>query len=312
MPDPPLTVSSPSPNVAPSAPGVVAKPRRRILRRLFQLFGIVGALFALWLVAVWPPPIWYRWFWPRQTAFMAMRAGQADSLARHAQRRREAVAGALARKYAPVPLDRIATTLPQAVLVAEDHRFFEHGGIDYQAIREALGYRRADFGWDDPRDRAEMRRVLEKAWSRRERIRGASTLTQQLAKNLYLSPSRNPFRKVKEAVTAYRIEMAMDKRRILELYLNVVEFGPEIWGVEAASQVYFGRSASRLTADQSAALAGTLPFPLRSNPGFRPGRMRWRQQLVLRRMRGEAIQIPSDAEAIEAKEPITDSAPNNR
>ena len=92
----------------------------------------------------------------------------------------------------------------------------------------------------------------------------------------------------------------------------MVEFGPEIWGVEAASQTYFGRSASRLTAEQAAALAGTLPFPLRSNPGFRPGRMRWRQQLVLRRMRGEAIQIPTDAEAIDAKEPPADSTPDTR
>lgn len=314
MPDPSVPAAPPNPAKVASVGGLPTppKPKRRLLRRLFLAFVVVGALFALWLVAVWPPPIWYRWFWPRQTAFMAMRAGQADSLARHVQRRREATDGELPRKYLPVELSRIAPGMPQAVLIAEDHRFFEHGGIDFQAIREALGYRRADFDWDDERDRSELRRVLGKAWSRRERIRGASTLTQQLAKNLYLSPSRNPLRKVKEAVTAYRIEMAMDKRRILELYLNVVEFGPEIWGVEAASQTYFGRSASRLTAEQAAALAGTLPFPLRSNPGFRPGRMRWRQQLVLRRMRGEAIQIPTDAEAIDAKEPPADSTPDTR
>ncbi len=296
----------------PSLPGLAVPPptpKRRWLRRLGVGLGLSAALFSLWMVAVWPPPIWYRWFWPRQTAFMAMRADQADSLARHVQRRREAVDGRLTRRYTPVELGQIAPAVPRAVLIAEDHRFFEHGGIDFQAIRAALGYRRDGFEWGDARDRAEIQRVLGKAWERRERIRGASTITQQLAKNLYLSPSRNPLRKAKEALTAYRLEWAMDKRRLLELYLNVVEFGPEIWGIEAASDFYFDRPAARLSTDQAAALAGTLPFPLRSNPGFRTGRMRWRQQLILRRMRGEAIEIPFDADAIEAKEPPADSAP---
>jgi monofunctional biosynthetic peptidoglycan transglycosylase len=179
--------------------------------------------------------------------------------------------------------------LPAAVLVGEDHRFYDHGGIDFTALREALGYRRGDFSWGDDRDRAELWRVLERSWSRRDRIRGASTITQQLAKNLYLSSSRNPLRKAKEAVTAYRLEWALSKTRILELYLNVVEFGPEIWGVEAASQFYFDRAARDLTREQAAALAGTLPFPLSSNPGFRPGRMQWRQRMILRRLRGEVV-----------------------
>ena len=235
---------------------------------------------------------------------MAMRADQADSLARHVQRRRQAVDGALPRRYDPVDFDRIAAAVPQAVLIAEDHRFFEHGGVDFQAIRQALGYRRDDFEFEDPRDRAELRRVLGAAWSRRDRIRGASTITQQLAKNLYLSPSRNPLRKFKEALTAYRLELAMSKTRILELYLNVVEFGPEVWGIEAAAQAYFGRPADRLTVEQAAALAGTLPFPLRSNPGYRSGRMRWRQQFILRRMRGEPIQMPDDGDPPDEKEPI--------
>jgi monofunctional biosynthetic peptidoglycan transglycosylase len=241
---------------------------------------------------------------------MAMRAGQADSLARHVQRRREAIDGRLHRRFRPVDLNQVAPVVSQAVLIAEDHRFFEHGGIDYQAIRAALGYRHDSFSWSNARNRAEIQRVLARAWSRRERIRGASTITQQLAKNLYLSPSRNPLRKVKEALTAYRLEWAIDKRRLLELYLNVVEFGPEIWGIEAASEYYYGRPATRLTAEQAAALAGTLPFPLRSNPAYRSGRMQWRQQLILRRLRGEAIEIPSDAEAIESKEPPPDSSAN--
>ena len=182
--------------------------------------------------------------------------------------------------------------LPRAAMIGEDNRFLEHSGLDYFAILEAMGYRRAAFSWDNPRDRAEMNRALGRIWSRRDKLRGASTITQQLAKNLYLSPSRNPFRKVKEAATAYRLEAALSKRRIMALYLNVAELGPNLWGVEAASQHYFNRRAARLSAEQSAALVGSLPFPRSSNPDYRPGRMRWRQNLILRRMRGEAITIP--------------------
>jgi monofunctional glycosyltransferase len=130
------------------------------------------------------------------------------------------------------------------------------------------------------------------ARSRREAMRGASTITQQVAKNLYLSPSRNPLRKLKEAVTAYRLERALGKDRILELYLNVAELGPGVWGVEAASRRYFQRSAGRLTLTQSAALAATLPFPRSSNPAYRPARMSRRQDLILRRLRGEPVVVP--------------------
>jgi monofunctional biosynthetic peptidoglycan transglycosylase len=268
---------------------------------------VVGG-FLFWLVAVWPPPIWYRWFWPRTTAFMALRASQADSIAKHPERRGQAVGGALPRLYRPVPLTRIAPVMQTATLVAEDHRFYEHGGIDYQAIREALGYRREDFSLSDARDRAELERVFGRAWDRRARIRGASTITQQLAKNLYLSPSRNPLRKLKEAITAYRLEWALPKQRLLELYLNVVEFGPEIWGVEAASKTFYGHSADRMTIEQAASLAASLPFPLKSNPGYHPGRLRWRRDLVLRRMRGEPVRIPTDSDSVDVKSPAPDSA----
>jgi monofunctional biosynthetic peptidoglycan transglycosylase len=184
----------------------------------------------------------------------------------------------------------------EAAIIGEDNNFYSHHGIDYLALAQALGYPRRSFSWRDPRDRRALLAVLPRAWSRRDRLRGASTITQQLAKNLYLSPSRNPWRKVKEAVTAWRIEAAMSKRRILELYLNVAEMGDGLWGVEAASRRYFGKSARQLTAPEAAALAGALPFPLRSNLAFRPGRMRWRQSLILRRMRGEWVEVPRGAE----------------
>ncbi len=199
---------------------------------------------------------------------------------------------AAARLYHPVPRARIPTVMRTAALIGEDHRFYEHGGIDYEAIRDAIGYRREGFRWSDARDRGELMRALEGLWGRRGRIRGASTITQQLAKNLYLSPSRNPLRKLKEVITAWRLEYWLGKERILELYLNVVELGPEVWGVDAASRKYFGHPASGLSLEEAAALAGTLPFPLSSNPRFRPGRMRWRQGMIIRRIRGENVEVP--------------------
>ena len=227
-----------------------------------------------------------------------------------AMRRGQAAEDGPERRYQPVPIGQIARPMRDAALVAEDHRFYLHGGVDYQAIRQALGYRRDDFTWDDPRDRAELRRALGRAWERRDRVRGASTITQQLAKNLYLSPSRNPLRKLKEAVTAWRLEAVLEKDRLLELYLNVVELGPEVWGVEAASQKYFRKPARRLTSSEAALLAATLPGPLRANPGYRAGRIRWRQQLILRRMMGEAIVVPpSDEGRTDSLPPPPDSIP---
>jgi monofunctional biosynthetic peptidoglycan transglycosylase len=248
---------------------------RSRLRRILRYSLLVPATFLAWLLAVWPPPVWYRTHWPAQTAFMAMREGPSER-----------------RRYRPVPLDSMAPAVREAATTGEDARFWTHGGIDYQEVRHALGYRRGRFDWESARDRAELRRVLGSSWARRDALRGASTITQQVAKNLYLSPSRNPLRKLKEAVTAWRLELALDKPRILALYLNVAELGDGVWGVEAASRRYFNAPAVRLSETQAAALAATLPFPLRSNPAYRPNRMRRRQDLILRRMRGERIEVP--------------------
>ncbi len=272
------------------------------MARALRWTAILLGLFLLWLVAVWPPPLWYRTHWPARTAFMAMRGDAVPDEGGEAGDRGSASAVRRARgfpaepTYRPVPLDSISEWLPRAAMIGEDNRFLEHGGIDYIAILEALGYRRADFAWNDTRDRAEFRRTLGSLWSRRGKLRGASTITQQLAKNLYLSPDRNPLRKVKEGVTAYRLEAALSKRRLMELYLNVAELGPNIWGAEAASQFYFQRNADDLSPGQAASLAGSLPFPLSSNPAYRSGRMRWRRDLILRRMRGEVIEVPPESE----------------
>ena len=295
-------------------------------RKLLRAVLLGGGLFVLWLFAVWPPPVWFRTHWPAETAFQRMRrraGGQAVGRSGNEEGRRLLVlatwmdaasrtAGPLdrptVRLYHPVPLDSISDWVPQAVMTGEDQRFREHHGIDWVNLRRALGYPRDGFEWGVARDRSDLARALGRVWGRRDALRGASTLTQQLAKNLYLSPSRNPLRKVKEAVTAYRLEAALPKDRILALYLNVAEMGPEVWGVEAASRYYFGRPAGRLNLDEAAALAGMLPFPLRSNPGFQPGRMQWRQRLILRKIRGEEVEVPVVPEE-EATPPPVESLP---
>ena len=132
----------------------------------------------------------------------------------------------------------------RAVLVAEDLSFFKHSGFDTHEIRIAA------------RDAIQGKRV-----------RGASTLTQQLAKNLWLSPSRSPDRKVREIILTRQLERHLSKQRVLEIYLNVVEFGPGIYGAEAASRHFFGKPAADLNAEQAARLAASLPRPSKWHPG---------------------------------------------
>ena len=172
-----------------------------------------------------------------------------------------------------VPGTSIPAEMKWAVILAEDANFYKHEGIDVKAIKNAIKY------------------DLEK----KSLARGASTITQQTAKNLFLSREKTLTRKVKEVILAKRMEEELTKGRIVELYLNVVELGPEVWGVEAGSRKYFRKSAARLSVAEAAALAGSLPFPLRSNPGYRPGRMRWRQNMIIRRILGEPVEIPQEA-----------------
>jgi monofunctional biosynthetic peptidoglycan transglycosylase len=251
------------------------------LRRLAIAAACAALAFAAWLCFVWPPPSWWRTHWPVRTAFMARR-----------ERQLGAGGHPPVRAYTPLSTDSMTPWLPSAAVAAEDGAFYSHHGIDYHALREAIGYRRGSFSWNNPKDRAELKRALGRAWESRDKLRGASTITQQLAKNLYLSPSRNPLRKLKEAIIAYRLEWALDKNRILELYLNVAEFGPNLWGVGAASRRYFGLPPSRLSIAQAALLVATLPRPLTSNPAYRPGYALARRALILRKLRGEPIVIP--------------------
>jgi monofunctional biosynthetic peptidoglycan transglycosylase len=186
----------------------------------------------------------------------------------------------------PTPLRDVSPLLQRMVIIGEDSRFRTHHGIDPDEIADALQLDRGAGVWA----------TVAAAWRRRDRLRGASTITQQLAKNLYLSPSRSPLRKLKEAVTALRLELALPKDRILELYLDVVELGPGVWGVDAASRQYFGVPPAQLDELQAAALAATLPHPRTSNPAFRPGRMLARRDLILARYHGRDVYIPPEEE----------------
>lgn len=147
-------------------------------------------------------------------------------------------------RHSWVPLSKISPYLVKAVLIAEDDKFYTHEGFDYEAIRKAI----------------------EKDVKAKKFKLGGSTVSQQLTKNLYLSPSKNPLRKIAEAVITWRMEQTLSKKRILELYLNVIEWGEGIFGIEAAAGHYFGKAASALSAEEAARLAAVLPNPRKYNP----------------------------------------------
>ncbi len=143
-----------------------------------------------------------------------------------------------------VPLSQISPYAIKAVIIAEDDKFWSHEGFDYEAIQKAI----------------------EKDIKKKKFAIGGSTISQQLAKNLYLSPSKNPIRKIKEAIITWRMENNLSKKRIIELYMNVAEWGDGLFGIEAAARRYFGKPASALTAREAARLASVLPNPRKFNP----------------------------------------------
>lgn len=205
---------------------------------------------------------------PETTAFIEIRADQARAEGKEPK-----------RLQIWVPIDKISPNVARAVLAGEDSRFFEHDGFDYEAIEKAA----------------------RKNWEEGEFKRGASTITQQLAKNLYLSESKNPLRKLREALITMSLERNLTKWRILEIYLNVIEWGNGIYGVEAASKTYFGTSAAKLSPSQAAYLAAMIPNPRTVyNPKTNPKRVKSRQRIIERYMRG--IRLPArDATPAKAK-----------
>jgi len=220
------------------------------VRKLLVVAVLVPAVYVASVVIYFPAVVWHRFERPAASALMDLRRAEALAAGREWKPR-----------YEWVPLSRISPELQRAVLTGEDTRFYEHAGFDFEQIR--------------------------RAWKRNRRtdeLRGASTITQQTVKNLYLSPSRNVLRKAREVLLTVWMEAWLPKDRILELYLNIVELGPGIFGAEAASRAYFGRPASRLTRDQAALLAATLPAPLARNPAHSSRGLRHRQALIQSRM----------------------------
>lgn len=221
---------------------------------------------------------------PTTTAFMELRADEAASDGRTVR-----------HVHVWVPYSRISQNLKRAVLVAEDSAFWDHEGVDVEQLQESI-------------------RVN---WEQGKAVRGASTITQQLAKNLYLSPSRNPLRKLRELIIARRLEAALPKARIFEIYLNVIEWGDGIWGAEAAARTYFRVPASALSREQAALLAGAIVNPRVLSPARPTPRLLRRQRIVLSRMGEVTLPVPvpvvaSPIEPVEDGEPLTDRslAPN--
>jgi monofunctional biosynthetic peptidoglycan transglycosylase len=210
---------------------------------------------------------------PATTAFIELRRDEAHDQGKSFN---------LQRRW--VPYGRISNQLKRAVIVAEDSAFFDHEGLDYEQIRESI----------------------ENSLEDGAAMRGASTITQQLAKNLYLSESRNPVRKLREIIITRRLEAALSKRRIFEIYLNSIEWGDGIFGCEAAARAYFGKSAAALTASESALQAGAIINPRVHSPARPTRRLLRRQQIILRRMGGAE---PPETAPAATSGPIDDDGP---
>ena len=210
--------------------GVVAKKKNPRRRWVWRLAGAGTAILLLTATVVWLT-------WPDGAA-LADENPQTTAFIEAAKARGTEI------QWRWVPASQISLDLKKAVVVAEDLSFFSHNGFDTHELK--LAAREAVKG---------------------KRLRVASTITQQLAKNLWLTPSRSPFRKLREVVLTRQLEQQLSKQRILEIYLNVAQFGPEIYGAEAAARSYFGIPAAVVDADQAAQLAAALPRPSSWHPG---------------------------------------------
>jgi monofunctional glycosyltransferase len=171
-----------------------------------------------------------------------------------------------------MPYNNISPYLRNSVLIAEDSSFFQHSGYDLDEIRESV----------------------KRNWKEKRFARGASTITQQLAKNLYLSTSRNPLRKVRELFIAQELERNLSKQRIFEIYLNVIEWGDGIYGIEPAARRYFGKSASELRPEEAAILAAMIPNPRRYTPSRNLKYLERRKSEILARLARSKYLAPDE------------------
>ncbi len=244
------------------------------MRRLFRIFGLalVGIIAG---VTLYEAVMFVRVFRlrsnnPSSTSLIDIRANEAKQKGQPVR-----------REQIWVPLDKISSNLQRAVLAGEDTNFATHRGFDYEAIRNA---------WDQAQKetaREAKQEGEDDDWlpSLPEFKRGGSTISQQLAKNLYLSSQRSLWRKGQEAALTVMLERSLTKRRILEIYLNVIEWGDGVYGAEAASRRYFKKSASALTANEAAYLSAMIPNPRTVfNPQVNPRRVARRQRIIMRGM----------------------------
>lgn len=174
-----------------------------------------------------------------------------------------------------VPMSKISPNVIKAVLIAEDDGFWNHDGFDVKGMENAI------------------ERSMKKGV-----VAGGSTISQQLSKNLYLSPSKNPVRKIKEAIITWRIESTLSKRRILEIYLNVAEWGDGIFGIEAAARHYYHKSAKNLTGREAARLASVLPNPIKYNPTGNQKYVKNRARIIYKIMKRRGVVIPDFKEVM--------------
>jgi len=209
---------------------------------------------------------------PAKTAFMEYREAEWQREGRNDKK--------IEQKW--VSLRNVSQNLIKAVLISEDDKFWQHEGFDYQAIERAL-----------------EKNILAKKFKM-----GGSTISQQLAKNLYLSPTKNPVRKIKEAILTWRLEKTLSKRRILELYVNVAEWGDGIFGIGQAARHYYGISPAKLSAKQASKLAAILPNPILFSPTGSSRYVRNRSSLIYAIMRKRGI-VVQDYKEVMALTPDT-------
>jgi monofunctional biosynthetic peptidoglycan transglycosylase len=200
--------------------------------------------------------VWWKFANPGTTSFMSLRLDELREKDPRAELKKQWV-----------PYERVSNHLKRAVVAAEDAKFSEHEGFDWEGIQKAL----------------------EKNQKKGKIVAGGSTISQQLAKNLFLSASKTPWRKAQEAVITLMLEAVMDKRRILEIYLNVVEWGSGVFGAEAAARHYYGTSAAQLSAEQAARLAVLLPNPRKFGRLPNSPYLAARSQVILGRMNSAEI-----------------------
>ena len=228
------------------APGVWLK------RLLLAVIGLL-LLYQFWLFG-WV--LWWNWVNPDSTRFMDIRLAElrvAEPQARLQQRW--------------IGYGQISPNLKRAIVAAEDGKFLDHEGFDWEGIQNAI----------------------EKNQKKGRVVAGGSTISQQLAKNLFLSPAKTPLRKAEEAVITLMLEAVWSKRRILEVYLNVIEWGSGVFGAEAAARHYFGIAASQLSAEQAARLAAMVPRPRFYDRNRNAPALAAKSEVILARMRSAAV-----------------------